>query len=361
MKTERKLIVSGVLLAALVGGAFFLNQKKKKDVEKHAAVATDSLPKIALEKAKVTRLVVKSKDHEEIVLEKKDDKWRVTKPLDALASATTVDSVLNNLEKLSVTSVISANADDTTYAKYELDEKHATHVQAFAGSEALLDMSFGKGGSRGTMSRIGAEAKVYGIDGYSTFLYGKDVGGWRDKDILKFEDGNAIAIEVENKNGRFSFTKNADKWGGAFYARDAKKGTLEAKPAKWEKFDEAKVKDMLTAYKNLVATDFAKAGDDTGIDKAVDEGGLVRFKFKDGNGDFALKIGKIQQGENRYLAKDGGDGTVFVVSSWTSRWAVGKMDQFSKTEENKKDAKGGDDDEGGGELPDLSGGAGLGD
>ena len=359
MKTEQKLVVSGVALVALLGGYYATRQDKERDVAAHSAGASKGdLPKIAVDKEKqekVTKLVVKSKDKDEVVIEKKDGKWRLSKPLDVPASASAVDSVLKNLEKLELQKVVSATADDKVFEKYELDDKAATHVQAFAGDEKVFDGYFGKSGTRGQLARVEGTASVYTVKGYSSYLFSKEVKGWRDVDVLTFEDGNAIAVEIENKLGKFSLTKNGDKWSGSHYPRDAKKGTLAEKPVKWDRFEDSKVKDLLTAYKSLKATDFAKDGADTGIDKAVEEGGIVRLKFKDGNGDATLKVGKKQDGDNRYLLKEGGDGTVYVVGSWSASWAVDSLEKLSKADEKKadKDAKPAAA-EPAGDMPDLA-------
>ncbi|MBM4376363.1 MAG: DUF4340 domain-containing protein [Deltaproteobacteria bacterium] len=354
MKTEQKLTVAGVALVALVGGYVVTRKNKEQDDKAHSTQAAKDLPKIgvAKEKAeKVTRLVVKSKDHGEVVLEKKGDAWRVTKPIEAPASASSVDSVLKNLEKLELTTTISATADDKAFERYELDEKQATHVQAFAGDEKLIDAYFGKSGSRGQLARVDGQPSIFGAQGYASYLYAKELKSWRDTDILKFEDANAVSVEIENKTGRFSFTKNADKWAGAVYPRDAKKGTIAEKAAKWERFEEAKVKELLTALKNLKASDFAKEGADTGLETATVEGGLVTIKFKDGNGDLALKVGKKQDGDNRYLVREGGDGTVYVISSYSAGWAVADVEKFSKTDEKKDGKK--DDAKGDADLPEM--------
>ncbi len=364
MKTEQKLVVSGVVLVLLLGGYVLTRKGSEKDAKAHAAGASKELPKVAVPKEKgekVTKFVVKSKDHDEVVLEKKDAAWRLSKPLDALGSASNVESILKNLEKLELGTVIADNADEKVFTKYELDEKSATHVQAFAGEEKVLDGYFGKAGNRGQLMRLGGSQAVYTVKGYSSSLFAKDVKNWRDTDIVKFEDGNVIAIEIENKSGKFSFTKNADKWGGSFYARDEKKGGLAEKAAAWDRYDEAKPKDVLTAFKNLKASDFAKAGADSGIDKAVEVGGILRLKFKDGNGDVSLKVGKAQEGDNRYVVKEGGDGTVFVIGAWSAGWAVGDKEKFSKPDEkakdkDKKDAKDAPDMPDMGAMPGMPGG-----
>ncbi|MFP6686425.1 MAG: DUF4340 domain-containing protein, partial [Polyangiaceae bacterium] len=60
-------------------------------------------------------------------------------------------------------------------------------------------------------------------------------------------------------------------------------------------------------------------------------GGVVRIKLKDDAGDYTLRVGKAQEGSNRYLAKDGSD-TVYVISSWASDWATAEPAKFEKIE-----------------------------
>ncbi len=204
---------------------------------------------------------------------------------------------------------------------------------------------------------------VYTVKGYSSYLFARELKNWRDTDVLKFEDGNVISAEVENDKGKFSFTKSDDKWSGAFYPRK-KDGDLQEKPEKWANFDEAKVKDLLRAYKALKATDFAKDGADTGVAEPLKTGGVVRLKLKDDAASFTLSVGKTQEGTNRYLVKEGGDGTVFVVSSWAAEWATGDLAKFSKPDEKKGDKDKKDDADPGGmpempempEMPDMHGG-----
>jgi hypothetical protein len=186
------------------------------------------------------------------------------------------------------------------------------------------------------MARIGGKDGVYVAGGYSSYLYTREAKNWREMSILKFEDANAIQVEIENKNGKFSFSKNDDKWSGTFASRD-KKGKLEKPGKKWEKFDEAKVKDMLRAYKNLNAEDFGDEKSDTGLDAAAENGGVVRVVLKDNAGDYTIKVGKVSKASSRYAIKEGGDGTIYVLSSWSADWATAEPKKFEKAD--KKDDK----------------------
>src|SRR6185295_10068614 len=116
----------------------------------------------------------------------------------------------------------------------------------------------------------------------------REVKNWRETSMLKFEDANAIQVEVTNKNGFFSFSKNGDKWAASLTKRD-KEWKLEKPEKEWKAFSEDKVKDLLRAYKALNAEDFAEEKADTGLDAAVKNGGgIVHIKLKDNGGDFTI-------------------------------------------------------------------------
>ena len=42
------------------------------------------------------------------------------------------------------------------------------------------------------MMMTGDNPAIYAAKGYSSYLYAREVKAWRDTEIFKFEDGNAI-------------------------------------------------------------------------------------------------------------------------------------------------------------------------
>ena len=111
---------------------------------------------------------------------------------------------------------------------------------------------------------------------------------------------------------------------------------------KWEKFEAKKVDDLLRAFKGLNAVDFGDEkqtadSSDTGLADAKKEGGLITIQI--GGETLKLKVGKTQKGSNRFLLKEGGDGTVFVVSSWAADWATAEASKFEAKDKDKKDKK----------------------
>ena len=143
---------------------------------------------------------------------------------------------------------------------------------------------------------------VYAATGYSSFVYTRELKGWRDTEIFRFDDANVNQITIDNKSGPFSFTKDGDKWAA----------TQKGHPL--ASFDQAKVGDMLRAYKSLNADDFAdgKSLAETGLDTPD---ATVTFQLKDGAGKYTLKVGKANSGANRFAQKDGSD-TIIIVSNF---------------------------------------------
>jgi hypothetical protein len=356
MKTEHRIYVAIAIILALGGGWYATNQKKQKDIAAHAApAAMADLPTIAVAKDDVeaiTKIEVKNADKSNITLEKKGDAWEVTAPVKAKANTANVRSLLDNLKEVKVKESIDRGTG--TYKQYELDDEKGVHVVAYKGDGKLFDGYFGKSGSRGQLARIGGKDGVWIVNGYSPFLYTREVKNWRETSILKFEDANVIQATITNPNGQFSFSKNDEKWAGSYTKRD-KDGKLDKPEKKWEKFDEGKVKEMLRAFKSLTAEDFGDEKSDAGIDAAETNGGVVQIKLKDNAGDITLKIGKTAKGSSRFVLKDGGDGTLYVISSWSADWATAKADKFEKSD--KKDDKAappdGDDGHGHGDIPGL--------
>lgn len=348
MKTEHKIYAGLGILAALGGGLWMTSQEKKKQVEKHSVTAASAdMPKISVPKDdadKVTKVELTTVDKDDktkktkVTLEKKGDDWQVTSPVVAKANAANVKSLVDNLKDLKVKEVIDRTAG--SYDQYELTDEKAVHVVAYKGDAKAVDLYFGKSGSRGQMARVGGKDGVYTTGGYSSYLYTRDVKNWRETSILKFEDANAIQIEVTNKSGLFSFSKNGDTWSGSRTSRD-KEGKLDKPEKDWKKFDEAKVKDLLRAYKGLNAEDFGDVAKDkagSGVDDAATEGGVVHIKLKDNAGDLTIKVGKVQKGTSRWAWKEGGD-TLYAISSWSADWATAAQSKFEKSDDKKKDDK----------------------
>ncbi len=320
-----KLIIVGVLVLGLLGFLVYKQNQKDASMGQPMATAKD-FPTISASDD-VDKISITNGDKGEVVLEKVADAkaaggadggaggvWQMTKPMKAVANQQAVKDLVANLKDLKVDSQINLKLDDDVRKDKQLDAAHAVHVVAWKGGDKKLDELFGKSGPAGNLLVVSDKPdQVWAAKGYSAYLYNKEPKDFRDKEIFKFDDGNASQVTIVNSHGTLSFTKG-DKW----------VGTADKKPI--ARLDEEKVKDMLRAYKALNADDFGdgKSPADTGLDKPES---TVTISLKDNAGTYTLLVGKTATGSNRW-AKKADDDTIFQIANYSAEWATSDESKY---------------------------------
>jgi hypothetical protein len=334
---ETKLYAAVGVLAVL-GGALFLTNKKQKEQEATYTLSGQAatLPKLAItedDTKAIDKIVITKAPGEdagagtEVELVKKGEDWRVSKPVDAAANSANVKSLLDNLKSLKVSELIDPSK--SSYEKFKVGDNQGLHAVFTKGGTVVLDARFGENGGRGQMTRIAGKDGVYGVKGYSSYLYDRELKGWRDTTLFKFEDTAATSVSIQNEHGTFAFAKDKDTWSGKY--KDAKGGALKD----IEKFDDSKLKDMLRAYKSLNADSFAEPGKtpaDLGLDKPS---ATVVITLNDG-AKREVKVGATAEGSSRWVQASGVNELV-SISSWAADWALAEPKKFQKAEEKKDD------------------------
>ncbi|MGO9833796.1 MAG: DUF4340 domain-containing protein [Polyangiaceae bacterium] len=322
-----KLIIFGVVLLGLLGVLVYKQTKVDEAIGAPLAVATD-LPTVSAPDD-VDKISITNGDKAEVVLERVPDSkaapvdggtagvWRLSKPISAEANQQTVKDLVANLKDLKAESQVSLKLDDDVRKDKQLDPAHAVHVVAWKGADKKLDELFGKSGTAGELTVITDKPNaVWAVKGYSAYLYTKEPKDFRDKEVLKFDDANASQVTIANSHGTLSFTKG-DKWAGTF----------DQKPIL--RFDEEKVKDMLRAYKALMADDFGdnKQLSDTGLDKPA---GTVTIHLKDDAKTFQLLVGNVSSGTNHWAKRSDGD-VIYQIGSSAAEWALSDDSKYRST------------------------------
>lgn len=313
MNRSTQIWVGVVVLAGLAGAVFY----KAKEDQKIGTAETSSadLPKFEIGDD-LDKISVQNGSKPEVVLEKKGDTWQVTKPVDAKANQEAIKSIVSNLKDLKAKEAIVANADEAQKKEYELDGDKAVHVSAWKGADKKLDATFGKSGARGQMAMVEGKPGIYAVSGYSSYLYTREVKGFRDTEIFKFDDANVNNVTIQNKNGTFSFTKDGDKWAGTFKGQPI------------PRFDEERVKDVLRSFKSLSADDFGDGKDPAELG-LTDPLAKVTIQLKDGAGKYVLDVGNTSTGTNRWVKKEGSD-QIFSVLGYQADWTTSDVSKFQK-------------------------------
>jgi hypothetical protein len=353
MDSSKKLYISLAVLAALGFGLLLQNKSKKQEEKTYSYEAkVADLPKLEISEDtakavdRIALVVPKEakkdgaegdtgsdpapgKPDEFVLVKAGEEQWSLEKPGAFKANASNVKSLLDNLSKLKVIEAVSSGTD--AYDRWGVTDEKALHVVAKKGSETVLDAYFGDDGSRGQMVRFAGKDGVFATKGYSRFSYARDLKGWRDKTIFKFEDDQVEAVSVKNENGEFSFTKKDDKWTSLFTPAGAKTGTAI------ERFKDTKVGDLLRAYKALNAADFGDDKQPEAVQLAKPLA-TVTIQLKEGGTKHELLVGDTGEGGTRYV-KTPDSAQIYTISSWAGDWATGGVDKFQEKDESKPDEK----------------------
>jgi hypothetical protein len=314
MERNAKIGIGLVVLGVLGVGVYY---QYKKDAALGTTSATADLPELKVGDD-VDKIDITNGSKGEVVLEKKGDKWELTKPVTAPANEQFVKTLTDSLKELKVVDRAAPKADDEEKKTFELGPDKGVHVVAFKGADKKLDATFGKSGGLGDAMILDGKEGVFLVTGYSSWTFAKEAKEWRNREILKLDDAAVTTFEIANKNGDFLFTKADGDAGNAW------KGTDKGKAI--EHFDPSKVPAALGAFKDLMADDFAdgKSAAETGVDSPE---ATVTIKMKDG-ATHTIKVGKAAE-KNHYAQKDD-DMPIFTVGALPYEWASGAESKFQQ-------------------------------
>jgi len=171
----------------------------------------------------VTRIVIEGPEGR-TVLEKVQDLWRLTEPVDYPAEPELVRTTLTLLTGLTSEGVISTNPDKA--ALFDVDDAHALKVALYeaAGADPKVRLVVGKlaPGFTHTYVKMGGGPAVHQVPGALRFQLEREATAWRDKTVLAFDPA---AIEGLTLAGASTVTVRRGEDGWAWDPAAAGEGT----------------------------------------------------------------------------------------------------------------------------------------
>ena len=155
---------------------------------------------------RITKIEIFTPD-ESIALSKKDDKWFIA-PKAYLADSSKVQSMLNVIESLTVTAMVSSSKN---YDRYDLSDDRKISIKAWGGNSIDREFDIGKSAStfQHTHVRLPEDPNVYHAKGNFRFTFDNKSENLRDLTVLSFdtEDIREIHIGLDNKTIQVSRTE----------------------------------------------------------------------------------------------------------------------------------------------------------
>ena len=141
-----------------------------------------------------------------IVINKKDDKWYIA-PDEFPADANKVKDMLNAVEKLTLTALVS---ESKNYNLYDLNEDKKLNVKAWQGEDLKRDVDLGKTASsfRHTFVRPAGDERVFHARGNFKNNFDFSVDDLRDKLVLALNPADIKLIQVIKDQQTLTISKS---------------------------------------------------------------------------------------------------------------------------------------------------------
>ena len=245
MKIKKEYIVLILIIAALC--AYLVKRSSDR-----SSYQLPDVPQVS--QKEITRMQI-TKGESAIVIDKQDSNWYIA-PAKYPADANKVKTMLDNVEKITLTALVSESED---YHRYELSEDQKINVKAWQGDSLKRDIDVGKTAPsfRHTFVRTAGNNRVFHAQGNFRNAFDLTVDDLRDKSVLVIKPEDVQQIQITKENQSVTLTRAQPPV--AVEAPQAEKSADQADPAKeptWQstdgrEIDAAALDRMLKSIANL--------------------------------------------------------------------------------------------------------------
>ncbi len=196
MKVKKEYIILAVVIIALT---VYLVMRSSDRTQ----YQLPDVPQIAAQE--ISRLQI-TKGQATIVINKKDDKWYIA-PDEFPADANKVKNMLNAIEKLTLTALVS---ESRNYNLYDLNEEKKINVKAWQEENLRRDVDLGKTASsfRHTFVRPAGDERVFHARGNFKNNFDFSVDDLRDKLVLALNPADIQLIQVIKDQQTLTISKS---------------------------------------------------------------------------------------------------------------------------------------------------------
>ena len=331
MKAYKEYIIPACLILAL-GLYLFLYNPDKTNYK---------LPVLdAVTKSQISKLDVKTPDAS-FAIKKKGSDWYIV-PQGYIADTDKVDSMLNDIDKLTLTVLVSEAQD---YPRYNLGDDKKITVKAFSDDTVKRDFEIGKPASsyQHTFIKLTDDGRVYHARGNFRKNFNLTIDELRDKKVFSFDKSEIHQIDIIKEKKTITLEKKEISANLNAEEKDSEQIQPEhiqsgKKQAVWQnedgkRCDEKKIEKFLNTMSNLKCDKYIndRKKDDfknpvyTVVLKGTDEYKLSIFAKEDG------KTGKrpVITSENNYP---------FYLTDYFEKKIMIKPDEIVGTTEKSKDS-----------------------
>jgi len=290
------------------------------------------VPEIA--KKDISKLEI-SKPDTSILLNKADDKWHLG--LEGyLANPDRVENMLNIIEELTVTALVS---ESKNYSRYDLDDKNKIAVRAWTGGRLTREFDVGNVAKsyQHTFVRLAGDDRVYHAKGNFRSQFDQTADTLRDKTVLSFDQSEIQEIQITKGKDVLTLARTEV----SAETSEAQEGDVQPRPSSevetvWQsangrKGDETELKRLLNILSTLQCETYIED-----LKKEDLTSPIYTLQLK-GAQDYALSIfAKREKDAKDYPAVSSENDYAFLLPEWQVDNLMKKPDEILKKSENSE-------------------------
>ena len=195
MKIKKEYIILAIIIIAL--SVYLVMRRGDRTLYE-----LPEMPQVS--QKEITRLEI-TRGKTVIDLTKKDDSWYIA-PKEYPADAGKVKNMLDNIEKLTLTALVS---ESQNYDLYDLSGEAKINVKAWQADNLKRDIDLGKTASsfRHTFVKTAGDDRVFHARGNFRNIFDTTVDDLRDKTILTYTPSDIQQIQITQENQSFMLTR----------------------------------------------------------------------------------------------------------------------------------------------------------
>ncbi len=205
----RNLIIATVILAALMGGLYWSEHHTPAADSKASASTSPAILK--LDENSISKLELKSKNAEPIVLVKNGSGWQITEPKPLAADQSAVSGVLSSISALDSERVVEDKAPDLKpfgladpAVEIDVTEKNNQTRHLLVGDDTPAGSA--------VYAMVSGDPRIFTMASYKKSALDKNLNDLRDKRLLTVHADQVSRLELIETNQEIEFGRNRDEW-----------------------------------------------------------------------------------------------------------------------------------------------------
>jgi hypothetical protein len=212
MMKMRQLLAATIVLAALAGVLYWSNHRKPASDNVSASSSSSNVKVISLNQDDVTKLEVKKKDGDNVILNRVGpSNWKITSPKPLIADVDPVTTILYDLSPMDGASVIEDKATDLKqYGLAEPEVEISATTKDGKTQTVLVGDETPTGDSAYVM--LSGDPKVYAVLKNTKTNLDKGLNDLRDKRLVPVDFDKLTSVEISGSKLHLTFGSQNGQW-----------------------------------------------------------------------------------------------------------------------------------------------------